>query len=265
MILENLETAGGITMDLQLTGKTALITGASQGIGKAIALALAEEGCFLQLAARSSARLETTAELVRTRFGTEVVTLPCDLSQQAEIERLGDLVKPDILVNNAGAIPPGDLMAVDDRAWRHAWDLKVFGYINLTRRLWPHLTAHAGVVVNIIGSAGEQFPSGYIAGATGNAALMAFTRAMGKAARPSGARVVGINTGLVGTERAETLLRARAWHEFGDEERWRDYAATLPFGRLTSPDEVASAVAFLASPRSGYTNGTILTIDGAPG
>jgi NAD(P)-dependent dehydrogenase (short-subunit alcohol dehydrogenase family) len=118
------------------------------------------------------------------------------------------------------------------------------------------------VIVNVIGAAGEKFPPGYIAGATGNAALMAFTRALGRAGPKDGVRVVGINPGVTETERQEMLLRHRATEELGDAERWREFAADMPFGRMGSAAEIGAAVAFLASPRSGYTTGTVLTIDG---
>jgi NAD(P)-dependent dehydrogenase (short-subunit alcohol dehydrogenase family) len=118
------------------------------------------------------------------------------------------------------------------------------------------------VIINVIGSAGEKFPTNYIAGAAGNASLMAFTRALGKGAPADGLRVVGINPGPVETDRLVMLRRAEAQQKFGDAERWRELSASMPFGRAASPAEIGNAVAFLASPMSGYTTGTILTIDG---
>ena len=251
-------------MDLQLNGKRVLITGGSKGIGRAAALALAAEGCDLMLAARDPATLAQAAELIRSRHQVRVETFPADLSQTAEVERLAAAaaVEVDVLVNNAGAIPPGTLLQVDDARWRAAWDLKVFGFISLTRALYPVLKARAGVVVNVIGSAGESFDPNYITGSTGNAALMAFTRALGRAAPADGMRVVGINPGPVETERMEMLMRARAERELGDVGRWRELTSPMPFARAATPVEIGDAVTFLASPRSGYTTGTILTING---
>lgn len=252
-------------MDLHLTGKRALVTGASKGIGRAVALQLAEEGCDLLLVSRDPESLAAAADAARARRQVSVQSLPADLSRGAEVERVaahaGEL---DVLVNNAGAIPPGNLLSVDDATWRAAWDLKVFGYISLTRALYPQLKARRGVVVNVIGAAGESFDPNYIAGSAGNAALMAFTRALGKGASRDGVRAVGINPGPVATDRMEMLLRARAERELGDEARWQEFHAAMPFGRAARPEEIADAVAFLASPRSGYTTGTILTINGAP-
>lgn len=251
-------------MELGLAGKRALITGGSRGIGLATALTLAEEGMDLVLVARDPATLEAAAGAVRERRQVVMTTISADLSSEAEVVRVAEACGPvDVLVNNAGAIPPGGLAAVDNATWRRAWDLKVYGFISLCRQLYPAMAARGGgVIVNVIGAAGEKFPPGYIAGAAGNAALMAFTRALGHASQQDNIRVVGINPGSTATERMEMLQRFRAREEFGDEARWTDYAARAPFGRFGRPDEIAAAVAFLASPRSGYTTGTILTIDG---
>lgn len=250
-------------MDLHLRGKQALITGGSKGIGAASARILAEEGCDLLLVARDGAALQATADALRGQFQVRVEILAADLSRQPEVERLAAAAGPvDVLVNNAGAIPPGSLLAVDDGAWRAAWDLKVFGFISLTRALYPALKQRGGVVVNVIGAAGETFDPNYIAGSAGNAALMAFTRALGRAAPADGMRVVGINPGPVATDRLVTLLRARAERELGDAGRWQELTRGMAFGRPAEPGEIAAAVAFLASPRSGYTSGTILTING---
>ena len=253
-------------MDLHLTGKRALITGASKGIGRATALTLAEEGCDLVLVARDPANLDDAAAAVRDRHQVAVKTIAADLSVQAEVERVAASAGPlDILVNNAGAIPPGNLLTVDNDKWRAAWDLKIFGFISLTRALYPVLKARQGVVVNVIGAAAEWLDPNYIAGVAGNAGLMAFTKALGKQAKADGMRVVGINPGPVATDRIKMLLQARAVREFGDEARWQEFYRTMAYGRPAHPEEIADAVAFLASRRSGYTNGTILTIDGGPG
>ncbi len=226
-------------------------------------MALAAEGCSLVLAARDPAVLDQAAGLIRSRHQVQVETMPADLSHSNEASRLAEAAGPiDVLVNNAGAIPPGTLLQVDEARWRAAWDLKVFGFINLTRALYPVLKGRAGTVVNVVGSAGESFEPAYIAGSAGNAALMAFTRALGRAAPADGMRVVGINPGPVATQRMEMLLRARAERDLGDAGRWAELTRAMAFGRAATPEEIADAVVFLASPRSGYTTGTILTING---
>jgi NAD(P)-dependent dehydrogenase (short-subunit alcohol dehydrogenase family) len=252
-------------MDLHLSGKRALITGGSNGIGRAAAELLAEEGCDLLLVARDPAVLDATATAIRSRNQVKVEVIAADLGKTAEVERVAASAGAvDLLVNNAGAIPPGNLLAVDDATLRSAWDLKVFGFIALTRALYPTLRARRGVVINVIGAAGETFDPGYIAGVAGNAALMAFSRALGRGAAKDGMRVVAINPGPVATERMERLLRHRAETELGDAGRWRDLCATMPYGRPADPTEIAAAIAFLASSRSAYTNGTVLTINGGP-
>ncbi|MGU3402184.1 short-chain dehydrogenase/reductase [Methylobacterium brachiatum] len=248
-------------MDLHLRGKRALITGGSKGIGLASASVLAEEGCDLVLVARDAVALEAAA-WAQAAHGVDVRTIPADLSRPEDLAKVAAEAGPiDILVNNAGAIPPGDLLSVEAGTWRSAWDLKVFGYIDLTRALYPRLKEHGGVVVNVIGSAGERPEPNYIAGSTGNAALMAFTRALGARSPRDGVRVVGINPGPVATDRIEMLLRAKAERTTGDAERWQEAFEDNAFGRAAQPEEIASAVAFLASPRSGYTSGVVLTID----
>jgi len=252
-------------MDLQLAGKRVLITGGSKGIGQAVAELLAAEGCDLRLVARDGAALEQIATALRTRFPVNVETMAADLSTDATVRAVAEWAgEIDILVNNAGAIPPGTLTSIDDAAWRKAWDLKVFGYISLSRAVYPMMaTRKQGVIVNVIGAAGQWLPPGYLAGATGNAALMAFTKALARGSHTDGIRVVAINPGPVETKRLETMQRANAERELGDAERWREMFKTMPFGRPAKPAEIAAAVAFLASPLSGYTSGTVLTIDGA--
>ncbi len=251
-------------MDLQIAGKRALVTGGNKGIGRAVADVLADEGCDLVLAARDQAALEDVAQSIRARCQVTVETIPADLSSEEAVKMVAKAAgEIDILVNNAGAIPVGNLMKVDNEAWRKAWDLKVFGYISMCREIYPSMSARkSGVIVNIIGGAGERHPAGYIAGAAGNAALMGFTRSLAHGSHNDGIRVIGINPGAIATERQEMIARDRADAQFGDPELWRDVYKSNPFGRAGTPEEIANTVAFFASPKSGYTSGTILTIDG---
>lgn len=249
-------------MDLYLRGKCALITGASLGIGFATASLFAEEGCDLVLVARDETRLKEAAASIAERYRVSTTIIAADLSTESGIAKVvAEAGAVDVLVNNAGAIPPGDLFQVEDSRWRKAWDLKVFGYINLTRELYPTLKKTKGVVVNVIGTSGERAEPNYIAGSSGNAALMAFTRGLGSNSPRDGVRVVGVNPGPVATERIEVLLRAGAKRTLNDESRWQERFNTMPFGRAATPEEIANAIVFLASARSSYTSGTILTID----
>ena len=251
-------------MDLGLGGRKALVTGASKGIGRATARALAAEGCDLVLVARTAADLAAVRDEVRAQHNIAVSVAPVDLSQGDSARGLArDFPDIDILVNNAGAIPGGNLEEIDEARWRQAWDLKVFGYVNLARAYFAAMKSRRrGVIVNIIGSAGEKLDAAYIAGSTGNASLMAFTRALGGAAPDAGLRVVGINPGPVATDRLVTLLKKRAQDRLGDAGRWQELVKPMPFGRAAKPEEIAAMVAFLASDLAGYTTGTIVTIDG---
>jgi NAD(P)-dependent dehydrogenase (short-subunit alcohol dehydrogenase family) len=237
-------------MDLNLKGKRVLVTGASKGIGRACVELLQSEGCTVLGASRSIAAAPNNRQ--------------ADLSQRGVAEELaawaGDL---DILVNNAGAIPGGDLQRVDEETWRRAWDLKVFGYVNLTRAVYARMKARKrGVIVNILGNAGERLNPAYIAGSTANAGLMAFTRTLGGASHADGIRVVGINPGPVATDRLISLHKQMAQTKLGDASRYEELFEEMSFGRPATSEEIASAVAFLASERSAYTTGCILSIDG---
>ncbi|EAQ10826.1 hypothetical protein BD830_10772 [Maritimibacter alkaliphilus HTCC2654] len=250
-------------MDLNLSGLNALVTGASKGIGLATARTLAQEGVQVTLVARDCDRLADAAAQIEGDTGLRPDVVAADLATREGVERVAARETPvDILVNNAGAIPPGDLASIDEDRWRAAWDLKVFGYINMTRALAPRIAERGGVIVNVIGAGGEALSADYICGAVGNAALMAFTRAYAKQFNSMGGRIVGLNPGLVATERMQVFLKSRAAAELGDEGRADELTRGLPYGRAADPQEVADAVAFLASPRSGYTNGTILSLHG---
>jgi len=254
-------------MDLHLRGKRVLITGASKGIGAAAAEAFAEEGCHLRLAARSGDQLKALADRLRSTHQIDASAHIVDLRKAEDIVRLAkDASDIDILVNNAGAIPGGNLDAIDEKRWREAWDLKVFGYINMTRRFYALMAERKqGVIVNIIGAAGENPDFSYVAGSSGNASLMAFTKAMGGTAPRDNLRVMAINPGPVMTERLITLMKTRAQSDLGDPERWQELMQGYAFGRAAKPEEIAWMAAFLASDRSAYTTGSIVTIDGGGG
>lgn len=251
-------------MDLNLRGRKALITGASKGIGYATARLLAHEGCDLVLVARTASDLESARQRILAEANVSVVAEARDLSDGKNAVALArKFPEIDILVNNAGAIPGGTVVEIEEERWRAAWDLKVFGFINLTREYFQLMKRRGkGVIVNIIGNAGERMDAAYIAGSTGNAALMAFTRALGGTSPDAGVRIVGINPGWIATDRLITLMKKRAQDRFGDAGRWEELVKPLPFGRAGKPEEIAAMATFLASDHSGYTTGTIVTIDG---
>jgi NAD(P)-dependent dehydrogenase (short-subunit alcohol dehydrogenase family) len=251
-------------MDLHLRGKRVLITGASKGIGAAAAEAFAEEGAHLRLAARNVEKMQALADGLRARHQIDVAIHGTDLRNAEDLAALAAASADiDILINNAGDIPGGTLDKVTEPTWRHAWELKVFGFINLTRQVYAQMKARGGgVIVNDIGAAGEKFDANYICGSAGNAALMAFTRALGGKSLTDNIRVVGINPGPVETERYATRMQAQAKAQLGDESRYRELEKGLPLGRAAKPREIADLMAFLASDRAGYTSGVIYTVDG---
>ncbi|RJQ84252.1 MAG: SDR family oxidoreductase [Desulfobacteraceae bacterium] len=249
-------------MDLQLRGKTALVTGGSKGIGRACAEVLASEGCALHLAARGEEALRQTKEMIAARYGVAVTIHPVDLSRGDDARALAaQCLEIDILVNNAGAIPRGDLWRVEEAQWREAWDLKVFGYINLSRAVYANMRSRGkGVIVHVIGAAGERPLVDYIAGGAGNAALMAFTKALGGRSLRDGIRVVAVNPGLIKTARLESLLKSLAQSRFGDAARWPELMPKEP--APGEPEDIAHFVAFLASERARFATGTVVTVDG---
>lgn len=254
-------------MDLQLRGKRALVTGASRGLGMAIAEALAAEGCDLVLHARDPERLRTLEGTLHQRHEISVSTQTGDLALPADQERLADFVgTPDIVVNNAGANPAGEIDEISEEVWRSSWDLKLFGYIALTRAFYARMKAAGGggVILNVIGVSGERMNARYILGSAGNSALMSLTRALGGRSPDFGVRVLGVNPGLTATDRATTMLQSWSQQRFGTADRAHEVldGMKLPFGRMGRPEEVADLVAFLVSPRAGYMSGTVVTIDG---
>jgi len=251
-------------MDLGLKGKRVLVTGASQGIGEGIAQAFAEEGAILHLTARSAENMEAIAKRLRATYDANITVWPMDLNEAGAPERLAEAVGDvDILINNAGVIPGGNLFSTTGESWRANWELKVYGYINMCRIYYQKMkVAGGGVIINDIGNAGERYDADYIAGTTGNASLMAFTRALGGRSLDDNIRVVGVNPGPVDTSRIYKLLKRRAVDWYGDESRWEELLATYPLKRPAKVREIADLMAFLASDRSGYTTGAIFTVDG---
>ena len=251
-------------MELDLAGRSALITGASKGIGRALADVLAREGCALHLVSRTAGDLERARHEILGHSNVPMTIQAVDLSQTSAIAAVVEACPDaDILINNAGAIPKGDLLELEEAPWRQAWELKVFGYINMCREYYRRMQARrSGVIINIIGLAAEKPDYDYLAGSTGNAGLAAFTRALGSLSIDYGVRVLGVNPGYVETERAVRGLRIRAEKELGDPEKWRDLVRDLwPRGQMIKPKEVADVVAFLASDRASAMTGQIVTID----
>lgn len=248
-------------MDLGLNSRVALITGASRGIGLAVAKSLAAEGCDLHIAARGKPGIEEAAQRLAAEYGVKVTPHAHDLSDPAAVAQLAkDCADVDILVNNAGAIPKGHFEKTADATLREGWNLKLFGYLNLARPIYVGMCERGrGVIVNIIGIAGERPPFDGIAGASANAALIAFTKALGSHSLERGVRVVAINPGPTRTERQMKRFKERALVELGDASRYTELLGSKPFAE---PRHIGDAVAFLASDRAGFITGALINIDG---
>ncbi len=251
-------------MDLNLAGKVAVVTGASRGIGHAIAEALSAQGMRLVLAARSKDQLEQLAASLPCESFVQVADLRDPQASAAVIEaaeaRFGRL---DLLVNNAGATKRGDFLSLSDDDWADGFALKFFGSMRCCRAAWPHLVASRGSIVNIVGIGGQAGSMEFTIGGSVNAALLNLTKSLADRGVTDGVRVNTVNPGSIATERLQTRIRSFASeHNLDETQAALQMAKALGIARFGLPEEIARAVAFLASPHSGYIHGAILDIDG---
>jgi 3-oxoacyl-[acyl-carrier protein] reductase len=256
-------------MELGLKGRTALVTGASLGIGRAIARELAAEGVAVAMVARQADRLRDAAAEIARETGARSIALPADLTDPAQLEHAvqqaqAALGHVDILVNNAGATPMGRIGESDDATWQKSLSLKLMGYVRMARLLTPAMRARRwGRVVNIIGRSGHQPRATYIVGSSVNASLLSFTHALAQECAPDNVLVVGVNPGPIATPRWDTLVAqgaAGAGRDAGAENAAA--IASVALGRLGTVEEVSGLVAFLCSDRAGFITGTMIDVDG---
>jgi len=253
-----------MALETNLKGRSAVITGASEGIGRATARLLASEGVDLFLTARNADRLAELKAELESAHGVTVTCIPLDLTKsedQAKLSAAGN--SADILINSAGAIPKGRIDEIDDQEWRGHWDLKVFSTINLCRDFYAAMkTRGDGVILNVIGNGGEKPVSDYICGGAANAALMAFTRALGGDAPKDGIRAVGLNPGPVATDKLVGMMKKAARDKWDADRRYNEFLTPFAFERAATVEEIANMAVFLVSDLSSYTSGTIVTVDG---
>ena len=256
-------------MDLGLKGKTALVTGASEGIGSAIARKLAEEGVRVAICARTEATLKTTAAQITQATGMEIVPIPADLRTLAgcqgvvgqAAERLGGL---DILVNNAGASAFGPFVDLPDDAFVDAIEGKLLGYIRCARAVIPHMRRRGGGnIVNITGTTQQAIPL-HTPGSACNAALRMFSKELSMELGPLNIRVNSVAPGRIQTARADRILEATAVARGTSRDViLGELVSSIPSGRLGAIDDIGDAVCFLVSERATYINGAALVVDGS--
>jgi NAD(P)-dependent dehydrogenase (short-subunit alcohol dehydrogenase family) len=256
-------------MDLGLEGKLALVTGASEGIGGAVARKLAEEGVRVAICARTEATLKETAAAITRTTGMDVVPIPADLRTldgcRTVVERaVAELGGLDILVNNAGASAFGPFVDLPDEAFVDAINGKLLGYIRCAKAAIPHLRRRGGgVIVNITGTTQQAIPL-HTPGSACNAALRMFSKELSMELGPLNIRVNSVAPGRIQTARADRLLEATAVAQGTTPEAvLGQLVKTIPSGRVGATDDIADAVCFLVSERATYINGAALVVDGS--
>lgn len=254
-------------MELGLTGKVAVITGGSEGIGKGIAVRLCEEGVKVAICGRREQVLTDAAEAIRSQTGGEVLAISADVTKPETLENfIGQTAtyygKIDILVNNAGRSAGGAFESTSDEAWYDDLDLKLMGAIRCARLVIPHMKSNgSGRIINITHPGGKQPSAGSCPTSVSRAAGIALTKALSKELL---SHKILVNT--VCLTSIKSAQGARAWKEAGSpgtlEEYWEARGAEHPLGRLGEPAEVGNLVAFLVSECASFISGTAINIDG---
>ncbi len=260
-------------MNLGLTGKIAVITGASAGIGFACSKALFEEGAFVVMVARDKVRMQKAAEAILQGYpamdASRLVTVNGDMREADTVRRtiskaLDCFGRIDILINNAGSARAGSFFELPEEAFLEAWNLKLLGYIRMVKEAAPHMIKQRdGRIVNIIGIAARTPGPAFLAGSTANAALLNFTRGISKELAKSNVRINAISPGTTDTERAEKLAEQHAEVKgITVEAQKAELNSMIPLGHIVDPAEIAAMALLLVSDRVPSITGTEIVIDG---
>ena len=256
-------------MDLKLTGKTALVTGGSEGIGKGIAIALAKEGVDVAICARRKEPLEATAAEIAKATNRKIVAIPADLTKDEDAKNFVEqghkaLGRIDIMVNNAGSAPGGVIEHLSEADWALSLQLKFMGYVRCLRYVLPIMVKQGGGrVVNLIGNDGVKPSYWEIAPGAANAAGQNLTLSLAGQYGKHNISMCAVNPGPVRTERWAGLVKAMSRDmKLSYEEADKLAPSSIPMGRIAEVEEVANLVVMLASPLMHMVNGTMIEIDG---
>jgi NAD(P)-dependent dehydrogenase (short-subunit alcohol dehydrogenase family) len=260
-------------MELRLSGKTAIVTGGSEGIGLACAKALFAEGVHVLITGRDVNRLQKGIEAIKMSTSADkqqnVLFVAGDLSQKSTAEKIVDTAlshfgKIDILINNAGSARAGAFFDLGDEAFLEAWNLKLLGYIRMIKQVAPSMIEQRdGRIVNIIGTAGRTPTPTFLPGSTANAALLNFTKGISKELARHNVRINAISPSVTSTERAERLAKQNAEAKrITVEEQKAEVSAAIPLGHMVNPDEIAAMALLLVSDLLPSITGSEIVIDG---
>jgi NAD(P)-dependent dehydrogenase (short-subunit alcohol dehydrogenase family) len=253
-------------MSRAFENQVAIVTGASKGIGQAIALRLARDGAQVAVCARDKEALERVIRQIECSGGT-AAAFACDLRVPENPARLADFARErfgriDIVVNNAGATKRGELEALTDEDWADGFALKFFASVRLTRAAWPDLKANRGSVIFISGVGGRTPGGQFAIGGSVNAALLSFTKALAETGLRDGVQVNAINPGTIRTDRFDARLKAFvAGRNIDLSEAEREYIKEEGIARIGEPSEIAALVAFVAGPEGRLLHGSLIDID----
>ena len=252
---------------LSLYQKTSIVTGASRGIGRAIAFRLAREGASVVLTARDQTLLESAVSEIKAAGGS-AVSMALDLREPDAPAQLAEFTEAqfggiDIVVNNAGATKRGDFLSLTEEDWRDGYALKFFGAMRLTRAAWPQLRERRGSVVNIAGVGGRTPGAQFTIGGSVNAALLSLTKALAELGIQDGVQVNAINPGPVRTDRLAARLKILAREKGIDRaDAEGEMVREMRITRVGEPEDVASLVAYIVSPEARLLHGSFIDLDG---